>query len=587
MTPTSLSGECGYCRSNNIRCDVGNGKAHCPTCRIWGIKCPLTDGICKDSGGHYLDNGCDEPRQISPTAVHYMRPLDNLISAVQLLLGSSIPFSSIISMLPLYVKDLPDSISPDDIQCLADNGVLTFPDPDLRNELLKAFVLNVYPYMPLLDLEAFLQAVAINNGESRVSLLLFHAVIFSSTAFIDPEHLYRAGYSSRKEARREFFRKATVLYDLGLETDPIVIIQAALLLTYWHETPDNPKDFHYWLEIALSRAKCIGLQNLSRPEFTKPSLWRRLWWCLYTRDRINAMNLHRRAIISEESYTTSLPALDDFTIKVFPKATTQMLDTCEVLRSPYHQSQLSTIFIEKARLCTVVAHIITPNPNPETLSCCRDLLEIWHADLPPDLQHQSPPPTTTLSDIEKPVFAYRAWLRLVFLNALSALHRHQTGLRRSHTPILSLESLLHDLSDRQIQSTMRSIATVAEELYQVDAIHYLPTTTVGLLLPVLTIHVLYIRSEKPDMWIAGFRSFYQCMKVLQKLGEVYFLAESMASFFESAICGDTSDDSGADADAGGCASGRVKATPPPLLEDVLTSTELDGFLRMVGVKQEI
>lgn len=293
------------------------------------------------------------------------------------------------------------------------------------------------------------------------------------------------------------------------------------------------------------------------------------------------MNLRRDTIIPEESYTTALPTLDDFTIGVFPEATTQMLGGCDVLRSPYHQAQLAAIFIEKARLCTIISQIITPSPDEATISRCTDLLEAWRADLPYYIEHESlPSPSPMLSDTEKPIFAYRAWLNLVFLNALNALHRHETRRPGSHTTeAFSFGAVLKDPADRQIQPAIQSIAAIVEELYCADVIHYLPTTTVGLLLPVLATQMFHIRSgQGPDTWIAGFQSFYHCMKVLRKLGEVYFLAESMAAFFESAVCGDQ-------LDSPECIDGDGDLkTAPPLLENVLTSSELECLFHVMGEK---
>lgn len=293
------------------------------------------------------------------------------------------------------------------------------------------------------------------------------------------------------------------------------------------------------------------------------------------------MNLRRHSIIPEESYSTTLPTLDDFTIGAFPNAATQMLYSCDVLRSPYQQAQLAAIFIEKARLCTIISHIITPSPDAATISRCTDLLEAWRDDLPYYIEHQSPPPTSpTLSDIEKPIFTYRAWLSLVFLNALSALHRHQTRRHGSHTEkAFSFEAVPPEPSDDRIQPAIQSIAAIVEELYRADAIHYLPTTTVGLLLPVLATQMFNIRSgQGPDMWISGFGSFYHCLKVLRKLGEVYFLAESMAAFFESAVCGDQSD---GPEYRDGDENNLKRTAPPPLLEEVLTSAELECFLHVM------
>jgi hypothetical protein len=65
--------------------------------------------------------------------------------------------------------------------------------------------------MPLLDLYEFLMIVESGNGTlGRISLILYQAVMFAGSAFCDMEHLHNAGYSSRKQARKDFFQKTRV-----------------------------------------------------------------------------------------------------------------------------------------------------------------------------------------------------------------------------------------------------------------------------------------------------------------------------------------------------------------------------------------
>lgn len=150
----SLSGQCGYCLSNNIRCNA-NAKPACLTCRVWGVECPLIDRSYGDSSGEGLTAwNCDgssppsselvqQPPSSAP--VHYMQPLDNLISTIHdLLLGTLTPYTYT-STLPPYIKKPHHEIPLEDVQYRHENGVFTFPDAELRNELLKTFVLNVYP----------------------------------------------------------------------------------------------------------------------------------------------------------------------------------------------------------------------------------------------------------------------------------------------------------------------------------------------------------------------------------------------------------------------------------------------------------
>jgi len=113
--------------------------------------------------------------------------------------------------LPYFIKPLPARIGPDEIDFLEKKGALTVPSIGLRNELLRAYIEFVHPYMPLLELYDFVMIVESGSGVlGRISLILFQAVMFAGSAFVDMHHLHNAGYLSRKEARKDFFQKTRV-----------------------------------------------------------------------------------------------------------------------------------------------------------------------------------------------------------------------------------------------------------------------------------------------------------------------------------------------------------------------------------------
>lgn len=115
------------------------------------------------------------------------------------------------AQLPLFVRALPAKIAPDDIAYLYTKGALTLPTLPLQNALLLAYVEYVHPYMPLMDLHAFLAAVDSRDGsKGQISLFLYHAVMFAATAFVDMRYLREAGYNTRKSARKAFFQKTRV-----------------------------------------------------------------------------------------------------------------------------------------------------------------------------------------------------------------------------------------------------------------------------------------------------------------------------------------------------------------------------------------
>lgn len=111
---------------------------------------------------------------------------------------------------PRFLKPLSSRIASEDVDYLRSKGALTIPEPSLRKELLKAYVKWVYSSLPVLDLHTFLEAVAQNDPNANISLLLFQAVMFAGTAFVDLSHLQAAGFKTRRDARKAFFNNARV-----------------------------------------------------------------------------------------------------------------------------------------------------------------------------------------------------------------------------------------------------------------------------------------------------------------------------------------------------------------------------------------
>lgn len=134
-----------------------------------------------------------------------------LTGAGQLFNPYLLPKKRAATPLPRYFKPLPSRITPDDVEYLEQKGALSIPGLVLRNELLRSYVEYVHGYMPLLELRDFIGALEGNDGSTKpISLLLFQAVMFAGSAFVDMKHLRHAGYATRKEARKALFSKARV-----------------------------------------------------------------------------------------------------------------------------------------------------------------------------------------------------------------------------------------------------------------------------------------------------------------------------------------------------------------------------------------
>lgn len=492
-------------------------------------------------------------------AVPATLPLHHVTSQIQQLLDPTFanPGSGGL-VLPDYIRGLPSRLQKEDVDYLAMKGALTIPDVTLRNELLKSYVHYVHTYMPLLDLEDFLQTIYQNDGINRLSLLLFQAVMFAGTAFIDLQHLQAAGYTSRKVARKAFFQRARLLYDFDYEVDRISLVQSLLLMTYWYETPDDQKDTWHWMGVSLSLAHTIGLHRdpgNSRMDLRRQRMWKRIWWSTYTRDRLIALGMRRPMRVKDDDCDVPMLTLDDFDFHPLSPEIVGMVGNSEVLRNVEHQRELALMFIEKAKLCLCVSHVLSAQYSvlshkfggtmettmmlvpkksaAETFEVrrCDQELEDWLANLRPEIQY-SPAAHLKLTEAQEVLHSHRALLKMVYLTTSSALHRPQV---LPSIPFPSMDAELQEISRNKVRHAAVEITNIAQDLHRLDLTRYFPTTGVTVLLPAVIIHLLDIKSSDPNVRMTSLQRFYQCMRILQRLREIYASADFATSFLEAAI----------------------------------------------------
>ncbi|KAJ5951802.1 uncharacterized protein N7479_010215 [Penicillium vulpinum] len=608
---------CCCCRARKVRCDVVENGSPCTNCRLDQVECVVTESKRRKKSRVEIENHSESPeaseenpfhqlsdlsgladlvptspsqasvdldqsqhmphllyqnqaqrigpddnyrRRMAPNpAVPASMPLANVTSQIQQLLDPNFGNTrSASGFLPDYIRGLPARLQKEDIDYLAVKGALTIPDVTLRNELLKSYIHYVHTYMPLLDLEEFLQNIVQNDGIHRISLLLFQAVMFAGVAFIDMKHLQVAGYQTRKVARKVFFQRARLLYDFDYEVDRISLVQSLLLMTYWYETPDDQKDTWHWMGVSLSLAHTIGLHRdpgNSRMDVRRQRMWKRIWWSTYTRDRLIALGMRRPMRVKDDDCDVPMLSLDDFEFHPYSPEVVAIVGNSEILQSVSHQRELALMFIEKAKLCLCVSHVLSAQysvlshkfggtmettmmlvPKKSTaetfeVRSCDQELEDWLANLPVEAQYAASS-GSKLSEADEVLHSHRALLKMVYLTTSSALHRPQV---LPAIPYPSTDAELQDMSRNKVRFAAVEITAIAQDLHCLDLTRYYPTTGVTVLLPAVIIHLLDIKSTDPSIRMTSLHRFYQCMRILQRLREIYASADFATSFLEAAI----------------------------------------------------
>ncbi|KIW40593.1 uncharacterized protein PV06_07776 [Exophiala oligosperma] len=260
-------------------------------------------------------------------------------------------------MLPPYLCPLREELNQDDLDFLHHKGALSVPNSALQGQLLEKYVLHVHPFLPLLDLEDFYQAIY-DDGESfQIPVILFQAVMFCAVPYVDMELLRVEGLDGREEAREKYFEKVRLLFDFNIELDPMTLIRALVLMTCWYDNPEDIKGRWHWIRIALSYAYEIGLDRSSEVTRSVPKQQKakkRLWWCCYMRDRMISLNERRPTNIRDHEADIPILTSEDFETHYF----CGLLQRYNTRFPTVQATVLNEMFIQLIRLCITFGRVL-------------------------------------------------------------------------------------------------------------------------------------------------------------------------------------------------------------------------------------
>ena len=446
-----------------------------------------------------------------------------------------------------HLESSPSDLSSEDLEYLRRKGALNLPSRQLLQGLLDAFVSYVYPFLPILDLQDFLQTLqqdlsqdqpALRPG-SKTSLIVIQGVLFSATGFVDQSLLQQEGFTSRKQAREHYFRKVKLLYDFGHETSRIAIIQALLLMTFWQESMDDEKDASHWIGVAFSQAHTVGMEqaiNESGEGSKKQKQWRRIWWSIFVRDALVALGTRRSPRIDLVSNPRMLQ-VSDFDFCTDSSALAILADSFVVARDVETQHQFANMFIALAQLCIHIRDtldtqysvhtrsdatntsrsivMLSPSQQPDGTKRkqIEDALTLWELRF---LELHDP---RWLDDTNAPIHFHQAVLHMLY-NATAATLYRPTFQALSTTPYCRKVSRL------SIANAASRITKSATDLYNLSLHRFLPASGITVIMVALMAHVAELQRSQGqaerETHIGGIRL---CFAVLNELRDIYNAAD--------------------------------------------------------------
>ncbi|KAI5290731.1 hypothetical protein KEM54_000629 [Ascosphaera aggregata] len=191
---------------------------------------------------------------------------------------------------------------------IATSAAFDLPPTILQESFIETYFEYAYTWCPVLD-----RAMLLIEPHILESPLLKQALALLGSR-IEPPVMQHA-------SPNQYYERATQLFHNNIEKDPIVSLQALMMLYWWGAAPaPGTVSFDtvwWWTGIAIRLAQQVGLHrelppSAQTPRSCPPGLRRRIWWTLYARERLTSMCEGRPCIIDPADCDVKEPSVHDF-----------------------------------------------------------------------------------------------------------------------------------------------------------------------------------------------------------------------------------------------------------------------------------
>ncbi|SCO56719.1 related to cutinase transcription factor 1 beta [Fusarium fujikuroi] len=453
------------------------------------------------------------------------------------------------SYYPFLTVDM-SGLEPDDVHYLGSRNCLSLPTPDALDDFIREYFLHVHPGLPLLD-EAQFWAVYSGDKEpcegSRISLFLFQAMLFTSCSFVPFSTLKCLGFTSRRNAREKYYRRAKLLLDVCSGRDLVSNAQGALLLTYYATSRDRARTNSILLATAIQYAQGVEADQFHRrpdQDSDMTNRLKRLWWCCIVRDRILPLGVRRQLHI-----TSINPALDHLTeqdfaeeiqgSQVYSSQTKRSLvqlfiSLCE-LAIPF-TSVVQTVYGMGQSVVDAISPMIGNQEQiQESIRFCEASLDAWFDKA----TIQFPTPAGIIST-EKSLVLYTNLMYIYYYSARVALYQYEAFVVSLASPGAGMDDKLHQ-TRLQLEDATLGITDNLKELVQLKVAKFLPVSIIAYAALPLVLHILDVKLAKLPSQTArkqGRLNIY--MEAMKGLQNLYDGVDDVWTFIRSAIDSATS-----------------------------------------------
>lgn len=327
-------------------------------------------------------------------------------------------------------------------------------------------------------------------------------------------------------------------------------------MTYWSDPENSPqRDIWDWIGVCNTQAHSIGLNTDPAASNIDPLTRRlrtRIWWCIYSRDRLIAMGMRRPLQVNEGTSNVPMLKPEDFDFEPYSPSAIALF-RCRQLEDITHQKRLASMFIEKVKLCQCIGRVLFAQYSPSQrqfgatdrttvtlvprqaseseFTRCSQKLDSWLSALPKDAQF-IPTSRSNFRDGEDVLLLHGAMLRMLYHATTSALHRPWAALSKEQSKSRvdranTARTKMHDAA--------AGITHIIQGLNQLHLTRFLPQSGLTVILPAAVAHLSNSMSDNPAVRESSMNSFQRCVQVLHCLKDIYPAAHTEFANLEAAI----------------------------------------------------
>lgn len=402
------------------------------------------------------------------------------------------------------LKDVVTTIDDKELAILKMRGAFILPEESVCKAFIEAYFTHLHPLMPVLNRTQFLAEYS--QLKNPPSLLLLQCVLLGGSLFC---------LEKEENISHTIFVRAKALYDANTEKDPLAIVQSLMILSwFWDGPEDVTRNSFYWSRLAITVAQGFGFQvNLARDpniSLSRARLYRKVWWCLFIKDRTLAVGFGRSTVIDLVDCDVPMLSADDF---------------FEENGDPPDPTHISYV-IHQVKLAEIIGIVLRDQYTPQAIrkgaplpivKHCDMIMGNWMDNLPPELRYSRSNPAGCNF--------FAGLLMSQYYTVLSLVHRGNI-IRRS-----KLEGLQDDYypSWGIAFQTSHNVALIAHDFVVNGFSRYVPSFYITSLFNAAMNLVFHFGNLDAKIANVAKRSFDYCLQASRDAGRVYSMGKAAST----------------------------------------------------------